>query len=169
MLPIKSIHGIAVLGGEMVFDPCPHQITQIILKAGAEFRRLKGLPEENNITALYNETAPILGVIPKQTSSLDISHLPSPSEMKDESGGFIVPRKNCPKCGGTMVLGPICQSCEDAEGGKYKSGYKCEACQLVDDKNEMFFSQRLVSMGIEVPEGIKQALGIKTLVDEGLK
>jgi hypothetical protein len=153
----------------MVFDPCPHQITQIILKAGAVIRKLKGLPEEKNITILYNETVTILGMAISKVDSSTISHLPSPGEMRDEFGKFIVPRKGCYKCGGTMVLGPICQSCEDAEGGKYKSGYKCESCQFVDDKSEMFFTQRLTAMGVDVPEGIKQVLGIKTLVDDGLK
>jgi hypothetical protein len=153
----------------MEFDPCPHKITQIILRAGIIIRELKGLPEEKNVTILYNETAPLLGVAVTQMSSRTADHLPSPAEMKDQFGGFVVPRKPCLKCGGTMVLGPICLSCADAEGGKYKSGYKCEACQFVDDKSKMFFSQRLTSIGIDVPEGIKQSLGIKTLVDDGLK
>jgi len=153
----------------MTFDPCPHQITQLILKAGSIIRQLKGLPEENNITILYNETAPLLGIAVKQMNSSDATHLPSPGEMKDESGKFIVPRKYCFKCGGTMVLGPICPSCADAEGGKYKSGYKCELCQFVDSRSDEFFAQRLSRMGIEVPEGKKQALGIQTLVNEGLK
>jgi hypothetical protein len=153
----------------MTFDPCPHKITQLVLKSGAIIRQLKGLPEEKNITTLYNETAPLLGISPTVVSSSDADHLPSPGEIRDDLGKFVVPRKDCPKCGGTTVLGPICQSCEDAEGGKYKSGYKCEACQLVDDKTEEFFTQRLTRMGVEVPEGMKQALGIRTLTDEGLK
>lgn len=145
----------------MVFDPCPHQITQIVLKAGAIIRQLKGLPEEKNITILYNETAPLLGIIVVPMDSKTVNHLPSPAEMKDEAGRFVVPRKDCPKCGGIMVLGPICSSCTDAEGGKYKTGYKCEVCQFVDDKNEEFFTQRLSRMGIEIPGGMKQAMGIK--------
>jgi hypothetical protein len=153
----------------MPFDPCQHQSTQIILKAGTVIRQLKGLPEERNITVLYNETAPLLGIEPIMLSSRDVNHLPSPSEMKDEEGQLIVPRKDCPKCGGSMVLGPICPSCIDAEGGKYKSGYKCEGCQFVDDKTHEFFIQRLSRMGVEIPEGMKQAMGIRTLTDQGLE
>lgn len=153
----------------MVFDPCPHRITQLVLKAGAIIRQLKGLPEENNITVLFNETAPLLGIAVVPMDSRKIDHLPSPSEMKNESGEFIVPRKDCSNCGGTMVLGPICPSCKDAEGGKYRSGYKCEACQFVDEKTHEFFTQRLSRMGVEIPEGMKQAMGIKTLTDDGLK
>jgi hypothetical protein len=153
----------------MVFDPCPHKITQLVLQAGRIIRQLKGLPEENNITVLYNETAPLLGISVVQMSSANADHLPSPAEMRDEKGRLLVPRKDCPKCSGVMVLGPICPSCTDSENGRYKSGYKCELCQFVDDKNEMFFSQRLTSMGIEVPEGVKQVLGIKTLTDKGLE
>ena len=153
----------------MDFDPCPHKITQVVLRAGKIIRQLKGLPEEKNVTTLYNETAPLLGIIPVQMYSTNANHLPSPAEMKGSDGRFIVPRKDCPQCGASMVLSAICPSCKDAEGGKYRSGYKCESCHLVDEKNEMFFSQRLSSMGIEIPTGPKQALGIKTATDEGLK
>jgi len=155
----------------MTFDPCPHQITQLVLKAGAVIRELKGLPEEKNITVLYNETAPLLGIIVVPMDSRTVNHLPSPAEMKDEKGRFVVPRKDCPKCGGamTMPLGPICPSCKDSEDGIYKSGYKCEVCEYVDEKTDEFFTQRLSRMGVEIPEGMKQAIGIKTLTNDGLK
>jgi len=153
----------------MTFDPCPHQITQLVIKAGILRRKELGLPEENNITTLYDEMALLLGIVIAQMNSGMVDHLPSPAEMKDETGKFVVPRKDCPKCGGTAVLESICGSCKDAEGGKYKSGYKCEACQFVDDKTEEFFTQRLSRMGIEIPEGMKIALGIKTITDDGLK
>jgi hypothetical protein len=157
----------------MVFDPCPEQKTQIVVKAGILRRRELGLPEEKNITTLYNEMAPLLGIVVASKSSRTVNHLPSPAEMKDEKGEFIIPRKDCPKCGGsmTMPLGPICPSCKDSEGGIYRSGYKCEVktCEYVDDKNEEFFTQRLSRMGVEIPTGPKQAMGIKTITDDGLK
>jgi hypothetical protein len=153
----------------MAFDICQHQINQVIIRAGAAFRKIKGLPEEKNISILLNEAASLLGIPPQLMSSSESDHLPSPGEMKSELGNFIVPRKPCSKCKGEMVLGPICPSCKDAEGGKYKSGYKCEVCQFIDDKSEMFFAQRLSSLGVEIPEGPKQALGIKTLTDKGLE
>jgi hypothetical protein len=150
-------------------NACEHRIRQLVIKVGIQRRKDLGLPEEKNITILYNETAPLFGIMVKQISSRDANHLPSSREMRDEKGRLLVPRKDCPKCSGVMVLGPICPSCADSENGKYHSGYKCEMCQFVDDKNEMFFAQRLTSMGVEVPEGIKQALGIKTLTDKGLE
>jgi len=155
----------------MSFDPCPHQITQLVLNAGKVIRQLKGLPEEKNITVLYKETAPLLGIPVVSMNSKDVDHLPFPGEMRDEAGKFIVPRKDCPKCGeiNTMPLGPICPSCKDSEDGQYKSGYKCEACEFVDEKTDEFFTQRLSRMGVEIPEGMKQAIGIKTLTDTGLK
>lgn len=157
----------------MVFDPCPEQKTQIILKAGAIIRELKGLPEEKNITILYDETAPLLGIIVVPMGSGMVNHLPSPAEMKDDKGNSIVPRKDCPKCGGkmTMPLSSICPSCKDSEGGKYKSGYQCEneGCNFIDEKNGDFLLQRLIKMGVEIPEGMKQAMGIKTITDNGLK
>jgi len=154
----------------MVFDPCPHKITQLVLKAGAIIRQLKGFPEEKNITILYNETAPLLGIVVATMSSKDVDHLPSPAEMKDEAGRFVVPRKDCPKCGGneTMFLTALCKSCEDAEGGKFKTAWVCSVCPN-KEKSEKFFTQWLNELGVEIPEGMKQAMGIKTLTDEGLK
>lgn len=154
----------------MAFDPCPHQITQLVLKAGAIIRTLKGLPEEKNITILYNETAPILGIAVFQNSSKDVDHLPSPAEMKGDNGKFIVPRKDCSKCGGriTMLLTPLCKSCEDAEGGKYKTAWICQTCPN-KEKSEKFLTQWLNELGVEIPEGMKQAMGIKTLTNNGLK
>jgi hypothetical protein len=169
MLPDKSTHWITLLGGAMAFDPCPHKITQVVLKAGAIIRQLKGLPVEPNVTILYNETAPILGVEVVAMTSRDANHLPSPGEMKTQDGTFIVPRKPCPKCGGSMALNSICPSCTDSEGGKYKSAYRCESCQFIDEKSEKFITQRLTEMGIEVQTGPKQEMGIKTITDDGLK
>jgi hypothetical protein len=154
----------------MVFDPCPHQITQVVLRAGAIIRKLKGLPEENNITILYNETAPLLGVAVTQMRSSDADHLPSPSEMKDPGGQFVIPRKDCPECGAKsgMILAPLCQSCKDSDGGKYKTAWTCLSCQY-KEVSKKIFSQVLTDLGIEVPQGMKVALGIKTLTNEGLK
>jgi len=153
----------------MVFDPCPHHITQIVLQAGAIIRALKGLPEEKNITKLYQETAPLFGLPPTQMNSMTANHYPTIEESEKELGAKWIPRKACPKCDAMMILSPICQSCADAEGGKYKTGYKCVACGFVDDKSPLFFSQRLKEMGVEIPEGMKQNIGIKTITDEGLK
>jgi hypothetical protein len=154
----------------MVFDPCPHQITKIILKAGAIIRELKGLPEEKNITILYNETAPLFGIEPTQMSSRDADHLPSPAEMRDQDGKFILPKRNCPKCGGidSMDLFPLCATCTDAEGGKYKSKWECSRCDH-KDISEKAFVQWLDELGIDFRPGMKADMGIKTATDNGLK
>ena len=161
----------------MTFDPCQHKLTQLILRAGEVIRKLKGLPEENNITTLYNETAPLLGIIVQTMSSKDADHLPSPAEMKNEIGSFVLPRKDCPKCGkeNNYVIISICPSCKDSEGGEFKSGWKCNektgGCGYIGDKSEMFFTQRLKEEfpDIEIPTGSKLSLGIRTITDSGLK
>ena len=166
----------------MTFDPCEHQKTQIVLKAGAIIRQLKGLPEENNITTLYEETAPLLGVTIVKMSSQTANHLPSPAEMKDQAGKFIVRRKDCPQCGRkeSMQLVALCQTCEDAEHGKYKTMWLCGGKDLngnfipgsgceAKDKSPKFYTQWMTEMGIEIPTGPKKDFGIQTMTDKGLK
>jgi hypothetical protein len=155
----------------MAFDPCPHQITQIVLKAGAIIRQLKGLPEEKNITTLYNETAPLLGIPVRTMSSRDVNHLPSPAEMVNDKGAFTIPRKDCPNCNekNTVILVSLCPSCKDSEGGKYHSAWTCQKCGVIMEKSEKFLTQVLNEMGIEIPNGSKKAFGIKTITDDGLK
>ena len=164
----------------MTFDPCPHQITEIVLKAGAVIRQLKGLPEENNITILYNETAPLLGIAPKLMSSKDVDHLPAPHEMKNDQGNFTIPRKDCPQCGRKdgLSLKSICPSCTDSEGGKYHTMYSCEemgldgkliGCGFKTEKSERFMAQRMSEENPDWEGGMKQELGIKTITDSGVK
>jgi len=155
----------------MAFDPCPHQITQVVLKAGAIIRQLKGLPEEKNITTLYNETAPLLGIAVRTMSSRDVNHLPSPAEMVNDKGVFTIPRKDCPSCNekNTVILVSLCPSCKDSEGGKYHSAWTCQKCGIITEKSEKFLTQVLNEMKIEIPNGRKQDFGIKTITDNGLK
>jgi len=173
MLSYQSRDWSALLGESMVFDPCPEKLTQLILKAGTVIRELKGLPEETNITILYNETAPMLGIVVVPLDSRVVNHLPRPDEMRDEDGTFIIPNKPCPKCGKLTFLSSICPGCKDAEGGKYKSGYTCDekngGCGFVDDKMGEWITQRLSRMGVEIQTGSKKSFGIKTITDEGLK
>lgn len=158
----------------MNFDPQVHKDRIILIECARIRRRLKGLPAEGNITVLYNEICEILGLPLAEISSKDADHLPAPHEMVMPDGKkFKNPSKVCPKCGKTSFLSDICQSCKDAENGKYRSGYICDerfdGCGFIDEKTHEFFSQRLSRMGIEVPEGMKNALGIKTITDEGIK
>lgn len=156
----------------MVFDPCPHQITQVIIKAAILRRKELGLPEENNITTLYKELAPLLGIPIARMTSGQVDHLPSPSEMKGEGGNFVIPRKDCPKCGTKdgKILISLCPSCKDSEGGKYHSAWKCMTrdCDEIE-KSEKFLTQVLSEMGIEFQSGSKKEAGIQTLTDDGLK
>jgi len=165
----------------MAFDLCQHEKTQLILKAGAVIRSLKGLPEEKNVSDLYVETCLLLGIVPKKVNSRNTDHLPSPQEMKDKDGKFVVPRKDCPGCNGKeiVVLAPLCQSCADAEGGKYKSVWSCLQCgwkeklqepfmkALVNTWRERGLSEEEISE--RLPSGDKRVLGIKTLTDKGLE
>jgi hypothetical protein len=163
----------------MEFDACEHKIRQIIIKAGREIRRIKGLPEEKNITVIFNEVADLFGV-KKTLTSRDANHLPSPHEMKNDKGMFIIPRKDCPHCGRKegLSLKSLCRSCIDSEGGKYNTMYSCEevgpdgkpiGCGFKSDKSEKFMSQIMTELNPDWDGGIKKDLGIKTITDEGLK
>jgi len=158
----------------MTFDPCPHQITQIVLKAGAIIRELKGFPEERNVTTLYNETAPLLGISPTQMSSSDVDHLPSPQEMKGSDGTSMIPLQKCPKCGkDSMEIFGLCPTCEDAKGengepGKYKTKFVCKECSHFE-KSEKHMVIWLQEMGVEFGNQTKKELGIKTITDGGTK
>ena len=156
----------------MVFDPCPHQVTQVVIRAAILRRKELGLPEENNITRLYEEMASLLDIPITRMTSGQVDHLPSPSEMKNDSGMFTIPRKDCPKCGikDSKVLISLCPSCKDSESGKYHSAWKCmtKDCEEIE-KSEKFLTQVLSEMGIEFNPGSKQDMGIKTLTDDGLK
>jgi hypothetical protein len=150
---------------------CQDRITHIVLKAGRLIRQLKGLPEENNITTLYNETAPLLGIPVRTMSSREVNHLPSPAEMVNDKGVFLIPRKDCPNCNekNTVILVSLCPSCKDSEGGKYHSAWTCQKCGIITEKSEKFLTQVLNEMKIEIPNGRKQDFGIKTITDNGLK
>lgn len=153
----------------MSFDPCPHQITQIILKAGAVIRELKGLPVEKNITVLKRETAALLGVEINLTSG-KAAHLPSPAETTDRKGKILIPKKDCFGCGKkeSMVLFSLCSTCADAEGGKYKSKWECLKCGK-KEIYEMPLVKWLDVLGVEFKGGFKKELGIKTATDDGVK
>ncbi len=158
----------------MAFDPEIHKVKEIIIRCGRALREANGLPEENNITILYEEASRALGLPLIQTTTADADHLPAPHEMMAPNGKFTIPRKDCPHCGGkeTVFLGPICASCADAkdEEGKikYRTMWQCGSCKA-KDRSEKFFSQWMTELGIEMPTGTKESLGIKTFTDGGLK
>jgi hypothetical protein len=155
----------------MVFDPCPHLVTQVVIRAGAIIRELRGLPEEKNITILYNETAPMLGVAPTRMTSREVSKLPAPNEtVSPKTNRPIMPKKDCLKCGGEkcVILDPLCRSCTDSNHGEFNTIWTCELCGDKIKSNK-FYVQWLNE---EVPNwgsAMKQSAGIKTVTDSGLK
>jgi len=165
----------------MTFDPEIHKVKEIIIKCGRALREAKGLPEEKNISILYDEASMALGIPMIETTTGDADHLPAPHEMKNEGGKFIVPRKDCPQCGRKdgLSLKSICPSCTDSEGGKYHTMYSCEemgsftgkpiGCGFKTEKSEMFMAQRMSELNPDWQSGMKADMGIKTVTDDGLK
>ena len=90
--------------------------------------------------------------------------------MVDKNGKFIIPKKDCPECGQKecMNLFPLCATCTDAEGGKYKTKWECFKCNY-KIKSEKFLTQWLNEMGVDFQSGMKADMGIKTATDDGLK
>ena len=171
----------------MAFNPEIHKVKEIIIKCGRALREAKGLPEEKNMSILYDEASMALGIPMIETTTGDADHLPAPHEMKNEGGKFIVPRKDCPQCGkkDSMMLGPLCLTCEDAKGedgapGKYKSMYQCgekdkdgkivpETGCGYKERFEKHFVQICNELGVDFKGGTKESMGIRTYTDNGLK
>ncbi len=196
VLPKLGLLPIEVSG----FDAVPHLMRLLVIAMGRFLH-----PDETDLSKLYDETAAELGVLPFANpspvnragvgiaqESAAVVRLPAPHEMKTAEGDFVIPRKDCPKCGGkqTVVLTDICQSCADAEGGKYKSAWTCSievGGRVIENKDcgykgknqktvigvvvEEWRKQGLSEDEImrRLPNGSKQALGIKILTDEGLR
>ncbi len=152
----------------MDFDACDHKIRQIIIKAGEIIRQAKGLPEEKNITVIYNETAPLFGIIPIVISSNIASHLPTPEENARQNPNHPSVQV-CPKCGKkSYFLYGICGKCKDSEGGIYKTMFQCFECKHQDKSKESMVVW-LERLGIDFRTQTKKSLGIKTLTDNGIK
>ena|SRR3989337_1089869 len=147
----------------MAFDLCDHKTKQIIIKFGKLI-----WPEEKNITVLYQKASEAIGMEVVKTTSAMANHLPTPEESAKEN-----PQSKfsiiCPKCNKkSYVLHSLCKGCKDAEGGIYKTMFKCYECHHVEKSKEplVIWMQRL---GIEFGTQSKESLGIKTVTDEGLK
>jgi hypothetical protein len=153
----------------MPFNKDIHQIKLIIIKCGEELRKAKGLPEEKNITTLYEEASGILGVPTIETTTLDVDHLPAPHETYKEDGTPAIPLRECPKCREkSMHLFGLCPTCTDSEGGKYRTKFVCSLCQY-EEKSEEHMVIWLRKMGVEFGNQSKKELGIKTITDDGIK
>lgn len=154
----------------MAFDPCVHLMKMLTIRAGQEIRKAKGLPEELNITKIYDEACIILGIPNVKTTTASASKLPAPHEMKKEDGTPVIPKSDCKQCGGigTSSLHGLCTSCEDSEGGIYKTMWLCEKCGN-KDKSKKFMVQWLNELGIDYKNALKKNQGITTMTDQGLK
>ncbi len=153
-------------------DICEQKIRQVAIKAAIEIRKAKGLPEERNITRLYEEVAPLLGLSVLQlTTALNGDHLPAPHEMKNKDGKFVLPGKDCPKCGGKKTVFPtsVCRSCDDWKNG-YRSSWSCiiKGCGYKELLTTPF-TELLDEVAPGWKGGMKMEMGIKTVTDEGLK
>lgn len=154
---------------------CRHFITQVVLRAASIIRELKGLPEEKNITTLYNEYAPILGAplgpMSSGTHGSALISRPIPTGMRDKTGKLMLPAKDCPKCGSKQSVFPmsVCSSCEDWKNG-YRSSWSCinAGCGY----KELFKTPYTTLLDEVAPgweSGFKKDMGIKTLTAEGVK
>jgi len=153
----------------MAFNPEIHQIKLIIIKCGEELRKVKGLPEEKNITTLYEEASSILGIPTIQTTTQDADHLPAPHESVRPDGEPAIPLVECPKCGKkAMQIFSICPDCKDSENKKYKTKFKCTKCPH-EEKSEKHMVTWLQEMGVEFGNQSKESLGVKTITDNGIK
>lgn len=152
----------------MVFDVCDHKIRNIIISAGQIIRQIKGLPEEKNITVIYNETAPLLGIVPVQLLSNMINKFPTVEESARENPNHPLVQI-CPKCGKkSYFLRGICKGCKDSEGGKYKTIFQCFECHHQEKSQEPMVVW-LDRLGIDFRTQSKKSLGIETVTDDGLK
>lgn len=153
----------------MAFDANAQLLKLVIINCGREIRRAKGLPEERNVTRLYEEASEMLGLPIIPISSREMNHSPAPHEMKNPDGTPSIPLRKCSQCGmEAMQLFGLCSSCEDAEGGKYKTLFECQVCHF-KEKSEKQMLVWLRELGIEFGSQSKRSLGIKTVTDEGVK
>lgn len=150
------------------WDLCNHRITQLVIKMGKLLRQAKGLPEEKNVTILYEETAILLGIPVMKMSSSNVSRNPTPEESaKSDPSSPLV--QICPSCKEkAYYLQGLCKSCKDSENGTYKSVWKCFKCGHSEKSKEHVVTW-LNRLGIDYRTQSKKSLGIQTVTDEGLK
>jgi len=155
----------------MAFNVCEHKIRILAIKMAKLLREAKGLPDETNITVLYDWVAPLLGLTTDRLNSKDTNHLPIPGEIVDLSGKLIFPGKDCPKCGSKVSVFPtsVCANCEDWKNG-FRSSWTCftKGCGY-KELLKIPYTQLLDEVAPGWKGGFKTDLGIKTITDEGIK
>lgn len=155
----------------MKFDPCEHQVRMIVLKAGIALRKAMGLPEESNLTRLHEWVSPLLGIEFKSfVTSVQGNQLPIPSEVRTPDNRYVLPRKDCPKCGEkeSVILTQVCANCEDGKAG-WKTSWVCTKNCGYKDLSKRSMGSWLDELAPDWESGSKADMGIKTSTDEGLK
>jgi hypothetical protein len=163
----------------MPIDICQHRETQILIKVAQALRKLKGMPEQNNVSILHQEGLDFIGMPRPMIDSNNADRPPTTIEQL-MAKGYPVPVKNCEACGTkrSVTLTSICQSCKDAVGG-YLSMWVCLRCGWKNKLKKSFIAiwrESLRETGMTeaeidqvIPQGTKEALGIKTMTDNGLR
>jgi len=160
----------------MAFDPCQHQVTQLLLNLATLLRKKDNQPEMKHATKLLewlrehygNELG--LPAVPR-IGSRSIDHLPAPWEIKDEKGEPYIKRAKCPKCGEekVYVLATICTSCEDYKKG-FRTEWRCLNPQCgFRELSKRSYTSYLDEYAPDWKSGTKKDLGIPTSTDKGLK
>lgn len=156
----------------MTFDEYAHLFKIVMIKAGQEVRKARGLPEEKNVSKVYLEMCELVGIPPVVTK---VSSMPRQTEgalvfTRPQVGKRSkAPQRSCPQCGmETFLLLGLCASCKDAEGGKYRSTWKCAQCGY-QEKSPKAITTWLDELGIDFGSQSKKSLGIDIVTDEGVK
>lgn len=161
-IQLNSLHGVS--------DPYADLMRLMVITCGEKLREARGQDRESDLEKLYREAALELGIPePPPKPVYDPEHPPQGGVSKFPSPEETGPFGECPKCHKqTLVIKSLCLSCEKAEGGKYKTEWKCtnKECDY-DEVSALFLVQAYNQFGILIPEGMKKALGIKTVTDEG--
>lgn len=181
------------------FDASHQLIRLITIAAGEKLREARWQDAEPDKDKLFAETIKEFGldnmaqdgsamptVLPISKMGMNrpmgADHLPSPQEMKDDQGNYVMPRDKCPKCGkeGAIIIHPICPTCEKSEKGKYFTELFCgerdkegvliqgTGCGYSEVSTKRY-SQWLTEKNPNWRGGMKKDLGVKTVTDDGLK
>ena len=156
----------------MPFDACPHLLRLVLIRAGQLLH-----PEEKDLSVLIRKVSMEMGMggLPP-LESFDASHTPSPEESLRERRELMrkavrprPPTKECPQCRqNSFELFTLCRTCQDAEGGKYKTIFVCSQCGF-RERSELPTTIWLDKMKQEFEMQTKETLGIRTVTDEGIK
>jgi len=150
----------------MAFDVCDHKIRQLVIRAAQIFRSLKGLPEEKNITILFNEAAPLFGIPSDSIPSSRADHLPTPAETVPPDSPLL---RICPRCKQkSFLLNSYCPKCPEFTEQGYRSFFECMKCGYKENSTDPVVVW-LEKLGVQFTNQSKQSLGLKTKTPDGIR